>query len=196
MRKVSSIEEYILQNEKWHDALILLHDVIVSTSLNGSIKWGVPVYAYKNKNVVGMAAFKAHVALWFYQGVFLSDPNNILVNAQEDNTKALRQMRFRYIDEIDTIVVDRYLREAIENAKAGKELKPNRDIKFIVPDELKKAFAEDNEIEEKFKTFTLAKQRDFAFYVSSAKREETRLKRVEKIIPLIISNEGLYDKYL
>lgn len=195
MKTVSSIEEYILRNEKWHDALILLHDIIVSTHLNESIKWGAPAYTYQNKNVVGMAAFKAHLALWFYQGALLTDPNKMLINAQEGTTKALRQMRFNHVNEIDSRLVKQYVIEALENAKAGKKVKPTRTIEFTIPDELKRAFGEDPEIKEKFKTFTLAKQRDFAFYVSSAKRLETRLKRVEKIIPLILSNEGLNDKY-
>jgi uncharacterized protein YdeI (YjbR/CyaY-like superfamily) len=195
MKTVSSIEEYILRNEKWHDALILLHDIIVSTHLNESIKWGAPAYTYQNKNVVGMAVFKAHLALWFYQGALLADPNKMLINAQEGTTKALRQMRFNHVNEIDSRLVKQYVIEALENAKAGKKVKPTRNIEFTIPNELKRAFGEDPEIKEKFKTFSLAKQRDFAFYVSSAKRLETRLKRVEKIIPLILSNEGLNDKY-
>jgi uncharacterized protein YdeI (YjbR/CyaY-like superfamily) len=32
-------------------------------------------------------------------------------------------------------------------------------------------------------------------YITGAKREETKLKRIEKIIPLILESKGLYDKY-
>ena len=42
---------------------------------------------------------------------------------------------------------------------------------------------------------TKGKQREYADYVSDAKLEKTRLRRVEKILPLISSGVGLNDKY-
>jgi len=32
-------------------------------------------------------------------------------------------------------------------------------------------------------------------YISEAKREETKMKRLDKIVPLILENKVLYDKY-
>jgi len=32
-------------------------------------------------------------------------------------------------------------------------------------------------------------------YISEAKREETKMKRLDKITPLILEKKGLYDKY-
>ncbi|MEL7473318.1 MAG: YdeI/OmpD-associated family protein, partial [Planctomycetota bacterium] len=39
------------------------------------------------------------------------------------------------------------------------------------------------------------KQRQYNEHVSEAKREETKLKRVEKIKPMILEGVGLHDKY-
>jgi uncharacterized protein YdeI (YjbR/CyaY-like superfamily) len=47
----------------------------------------------------------------------------------------------------------------------------------------------------KKKEFKPFKQREFAEYVGSAKRENTKQKRLEKIMPLILKNVGLNDKY-
>lgn len=44
-------------------------------------------------------------------------------------------------------------------------------------------------------SFELSKQREFAAYISSAKRAETRQARLQKIIPLILNKIGLNDKY-
>ena len=42
---------------------------------------------------------------------------------------------------------------------------------------------------------TKGKQREYAEYIADAKREETKSKRLEKIIPMILANQGLNDKY-
>jgi len=46
-----------------------------------------------------------------------------------------------------------------------------------------------------FNTLTPGKQREYADYIASAKREETRSKRLEKIIPMIAARQGLHDRY-
>ena len=46
------------------------------------IKWGAPKYVYKNKNIVGLAAFKNYCGLWFFQGGLLKDDHKVLMNAQ------------------------------------------------------------------------------------------------------------------
>jgi hypothetical protein len=37
-------------------------------ALEESIKWGMPSFLYDGKIVCGIAGFKAHCALWFWQG--------------------------------------------------------------------------------------------------------------------------------
>ena len=195
MKTASSIEAYIIATGQWQDGLILLHEIIVSTGLTGSIKWGVPVYSYEKKNILGLAAFKKHLAIWFYQGALLHDPYCLLTNAQEDKTKALRQMRFNSMNQIDPAIVTSYVIEAIENHKAGKEITVDKNKPVIIPEELAYAFSEDPEIERCFNYFSMAKKREFAQYISYAKRKETRLSRLDKIVPLILENNGLNDKY-
>ena len=46
-----------------------------------------------------------------------------------------------------------------------------------------------------FESLTLTKKREFTEYISSAKRDDTKQKRLEKIIPMILNNIGLNDKY-
>jgi uncharacterized protein YdeI (YjbR/CyaY-like superfamily) len=195
MKSFKTVDEYILNVEVGREILIVLRDLIGSTELTETVKWGIPVYTINDKNVVGIAAFKSYVGLWFYNGSFLNDEAGVLINASEGVTKALRQWRFTSVDEIDDTLVLKYLHEAIENQKQGKELKPERNIPVIIPDELKEIFNEDRELENCFNRFTTGRQREFADYVSSAKQTETRKARIQKIIPLILENIGLNDKY-
>jgi uncharacterized protein YdeI (YjbR/CyaY-like superfamily) len=195
MKKINSIEEYILTNKKWQDGLMILHEIIVAAGLDAAIKWGVPVYSQNGKNMVGIAAFKEYFALWFYQGALLTDSRSVLISAQEGTTQALRQWRFKSADEIDSELVSSYINETIENFHAGKEIKANKNKPLVLPEELLAAFKQDPEIERCFKEFSLAKQREFTEYLAAAKRPETRLKRLDKAVALIIQKIGLNDKY-
>ncbi|WP_411768017.1 YdeI/OmpD-associated family protein [Winogradskyella sp. A3E31] len=196
MKKVSSVEDYIEKNKHWQKELELLRDIILKTELNESIKWGAPVYDLSGKNVVGLGAFKQHFGVWFFNGVFLKDEHNLLVNAQEGKTKALRQMRFESFGHINENAVLAYVKEAIENQKAGKEIKPQRNTKkVVIPEELKSALNKNTKLNEAFNGLTPSKQREYCEHIQTAKREATKLSRLEKITPMILEGKGLHDKY-
>lgn len=195
MKKVSSIEEYIEENAHFGEALKTLHGIISSTELTESIKWNAPIYELNGKKVMGIGAFKHHFGIWFFNGIFLTDEQKLLVNAQE-KTKGLRQMRFTSINDINKHHVLTYIKEAIENQKLGKELKPNRHKKeTIIPLELKNLLSKNTPLKTCFKTLSSYKQREYCEYISEAKRSETKQSRLEKITPMILKSIGLNDKY-
>lgn len=176
----------------------LLRDVILSTGLKESIKWGAPVYTYETKNIAGMAAFKSYAGIWFYQGALLEDKGKKLISANEGVTKALRQWRFNSIKEIqdELNTIREYLAEAILNQKQGKVIKPAIDKPLLIPEKLLELFKSNPELKQCFELLSLSRKRDFAEYISEAKRLETKLKRLDKIVPMILKGIGLNDKYL
>jgi uncharacterized protein YdeI (YjbR/CyaY-like superfamily) len=192
---VKSFEDYLEKNSKWEKELITFREIILSTSLEEAIKWGAPIYTLKNKNVVGLGAFKNHCALWFFNGALLEKNTSLLVNAQEGKTKALRQIKFEIGDEIPTSLLKKYVKEAIELQQAGKEVKPVKNKHINIPEELQIAFEKSEALEEAFQNLSKGKQREFAEHITTAKREATRKNRLEKCIPLILDGVGLHDKY-
>lgn len=79
------------KNEKWVEELELLKSIIVKTDLTETTKWGGIVYTWNNRNVIGIGGFKDYFTIWFFNGVFLPDEKEVLVNAGEGVTKGLRQ---------------------------------------------------------------------------------------------------------
>ena len=195
MKKAITVEEFIQNVKQGKDILLKLRALILSVGLEETIKWGIPVYTTEGKNVVGIGSFKSYTGLWFYQGALLKDKSKALINAQKDRTKALRQMRFTSIEEVDDHLILDYLIEAIANQKQGKEIKPDRNKPILIPEELMEEFQTNKNLENCFNQFTAGKKREFTDYISEAKQKETRLKRVQKVIPLIVKNIGLNDKY-
>ena len=178
----------------WPEELDTLKAIVNQTPLVETIKWGAPVYTYNGKNVLGVMGFKNFFTLWFYKGFFLKDEAGVLVNANEGNTKSLRQWRFTSKDEINEKLILQYINEAIEVEKAGLEIKPEKKV-VQVPEALQAALDADPALADAFSKLTPGKQKDYNEHIASAKQEKTQLARLEKIKPIILEGKGLYDKY-
>lgn len=198
MKGAPSAVEYISNNHKWAPCLEQLREIILSfDELKETIKWGIPVYEYKGKNVIGLASFKHHCALWFYQGGLLTDKNRVLINAGEGKTKSLRQWRFTELESIANHIkpIKTYIAEAIQNCRLGKEIKPDLNKPLIIPQELQEVLDKDKSLQTNFENLSLSKKRDFSEYIETAKRAETKVTRLQKIIPMIEKGVGLHDQY-
>lgn len=197
MKGARNAEEFILENPGWQRELITLREIFLSTGLEETIKWGIPVYTNGTDNVAGMAAFKSYVGIWFYQGALLKDETGKLIVAQEGVTKALRQWRFESYEEIengrDTIIA--FVKESVDNFAKGKIIKPSRGSELVLPEDLNARLDADPSLKKAFENLSLSRRRDYAEHIATAKREETRNARLEKIIPMILRGEGLNDKY-
>ncbi|MDW8852002.1 YdeI/OmpD-associated family protein [Flavobacterium sp. MMLR14_040] len=179
---------------KWEEELLFLKSIIDKTELVETIKWGAPIYVYNKRNVIGIGGFKDYFAIWFLNGVFLKDEKKRLINAQEDKTKSMRQWRFTSKDEVNEKEVLEYILEAIENEKQGKILKPTKK-EAIVSELLQKEMDLNPALAAAFQKFSPYKQYEFLEYIETAKQEKTKITRIEKVIPMILGNIGLNDKY-
>ena len=182
------------KTNQWENEIEQLHVIIRKTSLVETTKWGGSVYTHKNKNVVGIGGFKSYFGIWFYNGVFLKDEKKLLINANEENTKSLRQMRFISVNEIDEKLILYYINEAIEIEEKGLVI-PKEKKETIIPELLQNELDKNHELLTKFNEFSPYKQREFIEHLTSAKQEKTQLVRLEKIIPMILEGKGLNDKY-
>ena len=191
---VKNVDEYIGKYPDWEQEILTLRELLLSTGLEETIKWGGPVYMLQGKNIVSIGAFKNHCALWSFKGVLLKQNAALLQNAREEKTNSMRQIRFEKGEEIKTEVLRDYVFEAIQNEKQGKKVKAATKKVEIAP-ELQEAFSVDVELRNHFEALTPGKQREYAEYISLAKRDETRQARLQKIIPMIISGVSLNDKY-
>ena len=179
---------------QWEEELLFLKSIIDKTELVETIKWGAPIYVYNKRNVIGIGGFKNYFAIWFLNGVFLKDEKKRLINAQEDRTKSMRQWRFTSKEEVNEKEVLEYILEAIENEKQGKIIKPSKK-EVIVSELLQKEMDQNPALAEAFQKFSPYKQYEFLEYIETAKQEKTKLTRIEKVIPMILGNVGLNDKY-
>lgn len=178
----------------WRTELEVLRQIVLETGLTEVMKWGVPVYTQKGKNIVTVNALKASANIGFYKGVLLTDKHKIL--QQQGNLQSDRIIRFTNIDDIIKLkdVLRAYILEAIAIEERGEkvEFKKNPEL---VPDELLKAFEQDPAFEQAFNCLTLGRQRGYIIYFSQPKQTQTRVGRIQKYKEQIFRGIGLNDKY-
>lgn len=197
MDKSEKIEAYFGEEHRFKKEIGILRRLALETNLDETYKWNFPTYTLNGKNVLAICKFNHHFGIWFFNGVFLSDPKKVLENAQEGKTQAMRHWKFHSFEDIDKKMVTAYINEAIENQKKGIRLIPKKKIAvtFEVPHKLKVALGCDVKAKKSFEELPFGKQKEYAAYIDTAKQEKTKVSRLEKILPLIKEGKGLNDKY-
>ena len=180
-------DSYFHKQTQWAPILNPLRDMMHSLGLDEGVKWGTPVYMVEGKNVVSLAGFKSFVSIWFHQGALLDDPQGWLQNAQPGKTKAMRQIRFTALEQVDTETLRGYIQQAKEHAEAGLKVvvDPNRPVE--VPVELQEALDGDATLNAAFQGLSKACQREYADHIGEAIRPETRDRRLARCRPLILA---------
>ena len=195
MDQYDSASDYYETKREWSDILLPIRDIMLGAGLDETLKWSIPAYIDEGKNIIGVAAFKNFVGIWFHHGVFLKDPAKVLINAQPEKTTGMRQWRFSNVSELNLKRIRDYVEEAIENSRNGLTIKPKRKTPFVIPVELQHVLKKNKELNDAYARLSMSKQRDYAEYIESAKRDQTKQSRLGKIIPMIQQGIGLNDKY-
>ncbi|WP_420452081.1 YdeI/OmpD-associated family protein [Ilumatobacter sp.] len=194
MQDHPDVDAYLLDSDRWPDEITALRPILLSRGLTETIKWGKPCYCTGGgENVVLIQEFSDHLALMFFRGVLLDDPEQVL-HAQGPNTHGPKRMEFTSVGDVESIaeVIATYVDAAIHHAEAGTELPPRPEEELAT--ELSERLADDDELAEAFEHLTPGRQREYNLHVSGAKRTETRKRRIDGVVPRILEGRGLRDR--
>lgn len=177
------------------EGVALLRKLALQTGVVEDLKWGVPYYTFEGKNVFALVKSKEHFGIWFPMGAFLKDPEKKLKNAQEGKTKGLRSWKFGSLAEVEEETVLAYMRETLDNHKKGLKLPVGKKGVPQIPDALQARLDAEASLKEAFGDLPPYKQREYCEHIAQAKQEATKLRRLEKILPMIAQGLGLNDAY-
>lgn len=183
------LKEYVV--DVWAEAYILMEEIIQNTPLKKERKWGTDVYTLNGQNVVSWMGFNHFFSIWFFKGVLLSDPLQVLIAIGD--TKVQRQWRFSNVGELDKKSILAYIQEAIKISDViiPKEERPEPQH----PAELSEFLKANKDVKMAFDKLSKSKRRDYIEYIAVAKQAATKAARLEKIKPMILEGKGLNDKY-
>lgn len=153
-------------------------------------KWG-PNY-YLNGMVCGYWGFKKHVSFVFFQGSLLKDKKKILL----ENPGNVHNRHIKFTDEsqINDDLILEYLFEAIDNNRKGLKILETKDKTIDVPDDVTKQLKK-AKVLTYFESLAFSHRKEYIQWIESAKKEETRTKRIRQAIEKLADKQGLNSKY-
>lgn len=159
-----------------------------------TIKWGMPSFEYKGL-VCGMAAFKAHCALTFHKGNLMNDEHGIL--SQVGKTGMVQLGKLTSIKDLpNEKILIAYVKQAVKLNEAGvKQTKAATTTSIEVPDYFLKALKKNKEALKTFEAFNNSHKKEYVEWITEAKKEETRISRMEKAIEMLSEGKSRNHKY-
>ncbi len=158
------------------------------------MKWSRPHFMYKGL-FCGMSAFKEHCAFGFWKGSLIID-NNAKV-ADEG------MGQFGKITKVADLPSKKVLTEYIKQAKklnddgvqAPNRVKKKTHPELVVPDDLAKALKRNKAAQETFDKFSPSNKREYVDWLTEAKTEATRTRRLETAIEWMAEGKSRNWKY-
>ena len=180
--------------KQWKAELEQLRIILIDCGLTEDLKWKQPCYSFKGKNICILGGFKDFCVLSFFKGVLLQDTAGILVK-QGENTQSARIVKITELEQITTLkaTLKAYIFEAIEVEKAGIEVPFKSNDELVLVEELQTKLDADVTFRAAFTALTPGRQRAYNLYFSGAKQAKSRLDRIEKYTPKILSGKGIND---
>ena len=184
------VDAYIARSQMWPEEMTALRPILLGCGLTEEIKWGKPCYGHGGKNIAIMQEMKDFLALMFFKGALLSDPDGVL-EEQGPNSRSALRIRFTTVDDVTRLsdTVTACIAEAIDVEEAGLEVSPAPDL--VLVDELQHRLEADPALRAAFEALTPGRQREYNLYFSDAKQATTREARVEKYAAEDPGRQGL-----
>ncbi len=189
----SDVDAYILRSERWRQEMTDLRPTLLGCGLTEAIKWGKPCYRHDGKNIAILQEMKNFLALMFFKGALIDDPDDVL-REQGPNSRSARRIEFTSVDEVAELndTVKACVESAIAVEEAGLDVGPAPEL--ALAEELEERLAQDPALAEAFDALTPGRQREYNLHISGAKQSKTRAARVEKYVPKILAGKGFRDR--
>ena len=159
-----------------------------------TIKWRVPTFMYKGM-LCGMAGFKQHCAMGFWKGKLIIDPKE---------NKSLEAMgQFGRITSVKDLpprkVLIAYVKMAVElNEKGVKPVRtePKSEKKeLVVPSYFTAVLKKNKKAQAAFDDFSYSHKKEYLEWITDAKTEGTRQRRIATALEWIAEGKSRNWKY-
>jgi uncharacterized protein YdeI (YjbR/CyaY-like superfamily) len=161
-----------------------------------TIKWGMPHFDYKGV-LCGMGSFKHHAVLGFWKGSLMKD-KKLMENAASETSMGHLGKLTSLADLPPDRVLKAYVKEAMELNDMGARIeraKPVMGRKVKVPASLQKAIDRNKTAAKHFETFSPSRRKDYADWITEAKTDDTREKRIKTAVEWISEGKSRNWKY-
>lgn len=198
--KIQAIDEYIAKSKDFAKPILnrlreLVHSIC--PQVEEKIKWGMPYFDYKGEMMCCMAAFKQHAVFGFWKASLMKDP--ILLQNAKSEVAMGHLGRLSSIKDLPSFKkMETWIKEAMKLNEQGIKLtkaKPAKQQELIIPDYFTKALNKNKQAKITFATFSYSHKKEYLQWITEAKTEQTRNKRMDTAIEWITEGKGRNWKY-
>ena len=194
MAKFANHDEYIAHAPEYAQPILKKIRAAyrkASPKIEETIKWNLPAFEYKG--VLGsMMAFKSYCSYGFWKGSLMKTV------AQAGDTPA----SYTKLKDVKELPSEKELvamvREAIDLNERGVKLKrdPTPKVELAVPDYLTRALGKNKAARRTFEGFSPSNKREYVNWLTDAKTEATRDKRLKQAIEWMAEGKPRNWKYM
>lgn len=162
-----------------------------------TIKWGFPHFDYHGI-MCSMAAFKQHCSIGFWKASLLADPNKKLTRGSEAGMGDFGKL-VRLSDLPSDKVLVQFIKAAArlneEGVKVKRRRAPAARKPLVIPAYFKKALQSNTLARQTFDNFSYSHKKDYLEWITEAKTEETRSKRIATTVQWLSEGKSRNWKY-
>ena len=163
-----------------------------------TIKWQFPSFMYKGM-LCGMAAFKNHCTFGFWKHELIFGKDKPGANGEE---RGMGQFgRITSLSDLpeDNVLLG-YIKEAArlndEGVKVPSRAKPKKKAQLVVPDYFMKELKRNKKALATFEGFSYSHKKEYTEWITEAKAEDTRQRRLETAVQWIAEGKARNWKYM
>lgn len=199
-KKDKSVDAYISQSQDFAKPILkhireLIHKGC--PDIEEKMKWSFPTFNYKGSILCNMAAFKQHATFGFWKASLLRSKG---IMPQADKS-AMGQ--FGKITRLSDLPADKtilkIIRETVKLEDEGVKLTKKKIAKkkeAVVPDYFTKALNKNKKAKKTFDNFSPSNKREYIEWITEAKTEETRNRRLDTSIEWLSEGKPRNWKYM
>lgn len=187
------VDAYVERSDRWPLEIAALRPILAGCDLVEEIKWAKPCYSHQGRNILILQEMKDFLAVMFFKGSLLADPDGVLED-QGPNSRSARRVCITSVDDVTRLAgtIAAYVAEAIDIEDSGRQVEPAPEL--VLVEELQTRLDADPDLRAAFEGLTPGRQREYHLHIAGAKQATTRSSRVDACVPKILAGKGFRDR--
>jgi len=195
------IDQYILKSQEFAIPILeylrkLVHKVC--PDCQETMKWSFPHFEYKGEILCSMASFKKHCSFGFWKEKLMTKSQNLLTDkgktAMGDFGK-ITSLKDLPSAKILTMCIQEAMKLNEDGIKIVKTIKRIDPKDIVIPPDFQKALNKNAKAKKAFEAFAPSHKREYIGYITEAKREETKQKRIAQSVEKLSEGKSHNYKY-
>lgn len=158
------------------------------------IKWGFPNFEYKGP-FCSMAAFKSHCAFGFWKTKLIPDPKGLLSRDAMGSLGRITGLKDLPSDKEMAVFIKAAMKLNEDGVKLPKPKKALVKKEIEVPEDVQKALKKNKKALATFEAFPPSHRKEYILWITEAKTEETRNKRIATMLEWVAEGKARNWKY-